>query len=86
VLDEFVEPAVPALLVVVLASCVVVGEAAAAAIPAAAPPVASAPATMVAPSILEMVIGGEPPGSIGGVPTILEAVAKRPSRGCVGVV
>lgn len=36
--------------------CVVVGDAAALAMPAAAPPVAIAPATIVAPSILEMVI------------------------------
>jgi hypothetical protein len=80
-----VELAASALLVV-LASCVVVGEAAAPAIPAAAPPVASAPATMVAPSILEMVIGGEPPGSVGDAPTIVEALTKCRSWGCVGVL
>jgi hypothetical protein len=40
----------------------VVGDADALAMPAAAPPVASAPATIVAPSILEIVIGIEPPG------------------------
>jgi glycerol-3-phosphate acyltransferase PlsY len=44
-----------------------VGVVAALAIPAAAPPVASAPATMVAPSILEMVIGSNLLGSIDGV-------------------
>ncbi len=38
-------------------------EAEAPAIPAAAPPLASAPATIVAPSILEIFILGEPPGS-----------------------
>jgi hypothetical protein len=36
------------------------------AMPAAAPPVARAPATMVAPSSLEMVIGSNLLGSIGG--------------------
>jgi hypothetical protein len=41
---------------VVVVLCVV-GDAAAPAMPATAPPVASAPATIVAPSILEMVIG-----------------------------
>jgi hypothetical protein len=51
--------------------------------PAAAPPVASAPATMVAPSSLEMVIGSNLLGSIWGwgVPTIVRDVAKRRSRG-----
>jgi hypothetical protein len=52
---------------VVLVVLVVAGAAAALAIPAAAPPVASAPATMVAPSILEMVIGSNLLGSIDGV-------------------
>jgi hypothetical protein len=46
---------------------VAVGAAEALAIPAAAPPVASAPATMVALSILEMVIGSNLLGSIDGV-------------------
>jgi hypothetical protein len=45
--------------------CVVVA-APALAMPAAAPPVASAPAIMVAPSSLEMVIGSNLLGSIGG--------------------
>jgi hypothetical protein len=56
--------------------CVVVA-APALAMPAAAPPVASAPAIMVAPSSLEMVIGSNLLGSIGGVPTIVRDVAKR---------
>ncbi len=59
----------------------VAGAAAALAIPAAAPPVASAPATMVAPSILEMVIGSSLLGSIDGVPTIVRAFAK-PQSSC----
>jgi hypothetical protein len=46
---------------------VVEGAADALAMPAAAPPVASAPATMVAPSILEMVIGSNLLGLIEGV-------------------
>ncbi len=54
---------VPVALVVLVAA----GAAEALAIPAAAPPVASAPATIVAPSILEMVIGSNLLGSIGGV-------------------
>jgi hypothetical protein len=52
---------------VALVVLVVAGAAEALAIPAAAPPVASAPATMVAPSILEMVIGSNLLGSSGGV-------------------
>jgi hypothetical protein len=43
--------------VVVAAPLVVLGAAAAPAMPAAAPAVASAPATIVAPSILDTVIG-----------------------------
>ncbi len=46
---------------------VVDGAAEALAMPAAAAPVASAPATMVAPSILEMVIGSNLLESIDGV-------------------
>ncbi len=64
---------------VVEAPCVL-GAAAAPAMPAAAPPVASAPAPLVAPRGLEMVIGVEPPGSVGDVPTMVRALAKRPSR------
>jgi hypothetical protein len=52
---------------VALVVLVVAGAAAALAMPAAAPPVASAPATMVAPSILEIVIGSNLLGSIDGV-------------------
>jgi len=49
--------------------------------PEAAPPAASAPATMVAPSILDMFIGKEPPGEIGGVDSAILAVpAKAPRR------
>ena len=55
---------------------VVDGAADALAMPAAAPPVASAPATMVAPSILEMVIGSNLLGSIDRGATIVRAVAK----------
>jgi hypothetical protein len=51
---------------VALVVFVVVGAVAALAIPAAAPPVASAPATMVAPSILEMVIGSNLLGRLMG--------------------
>jgi len=46
-------------------------------IPAAAPPVASAPAIMVAPSSLEMVMVEEPPGSVGWGAVIVREVAKR---------
>jgi hypothetical protein len=46
-------------------------------IPAAAPPVASAPAIMVAPSILEMVMVGRPPGSVGCGAVIVREVAKH---------
>jgi hypothetical protein len=51
-----------------LVLCVVVAVVAAPALamPAAAPAVANAPATMVAPSSLEMVIGSNLLGSIGG--------------------
>jgi hypothetical protein len=68
-----------ALCVPVALVVLVVGVVAALAIPAAAPPVASAPATMVAPSILEMVIGSNLLGSIDGVWTILRALAKSQS-------
>lgn len=51
----------------VLVVLVVDGAAEALAMPATAPPVASAPATMVAPSILEMVIGSDLLGSIEGL-------------------
>jgi hypothetical protein len=47
--------------------CVVVGDADALVMPAAAPPVASAPATIVAPSILEMVIGSNLLRSVDGL-------------------
>jgi hypothetical protein len=54
--------------------CVVDAEALA--MPAAAPAVASAPATMVAPSILEMVIGSDLLGRLVGVSSIVRDVAK----------
>jgi len=63
VVEELVEPDVLGAVVAGVAAAVlvvlvaVVGAAEALAMPAAAPPVAIAPATMVAPSILEMVIG-----------------------------
>jgi hypothetical protein len=69
----------------VLEAPCVLGAAAAPAMPAAAPPVASAPATMVAPRSLEMVIGVEPPESVGDVPTMVRARAKRPCWRGVGV-
>jgi hypothetical protein len=55
------------------------GDAAAPAMPAAAAPVASAPATIVAPSILEMFIG-EPPGWCTARSTIVRHAAKRGHR------
>jgi hypothetical protein len=55
------------------------GDAAAPAMPAAAPPVASAPATIVAPSILEMFIG-EPPGWCTARAAIVGHSAKRRHR------
>lgn len=77
-------PAAPVELV--LAVPWLVGAAAAPAMPAAAPPVASAPATMVAPRSLEMVMSVEPPGgSVGDVPTMVRASAKRPGWSGVGV-
>jgi hypothetical protein len=57
-----------------------VGAADALAIPAAAPPVASAPATIVAPSILEMVMWVGPPGVGWGGVAIVGDVAKRQCR------
>jgi hypothetical protein len=62
----------------VLVVLVVVVAAPALEMPAATPPVASAPATMVAPSSLEMVIGSNLLGIdwLGGV-TIVRDVAKR---------
>jgi hypothetical protein len=67
------------LLAVVSELLVLPGDAAAPAMPAAAPPVASAPATIVAPSILEMFIG-EPPGWCTARPTIVRHAAKRGHR------
>jgi hypothetical protein len=58
-----VAPVVPAVL----------GAAAAPAMPAAAPPVASAPATIVAPSVFEMFIRAEPPA--GGLEGFVAAEA-----------
>jgi hypothetical protein len=77
VLAAVVEP-------VLVAPCVL-GAAAAPVMPAAAPPVASAPATMVAPRSLEMVIGVEPPESVGDVPTMVGGSAKRAGGRGVGV-
>jgi hypothetical protein len=84
---------VPGVLVVlgVVATCVadaalvvpvvVDGAAEALAMPAAAPPVASAPATMVAPSILEMVMGQTSwIDGWGGCAAIVRAPAKRQRR------
>jgi hypothetical protein len=58
----------------------VAGAAEALAMPAAAPPVASAPATIVAPSILEMVIGSDLLGLDGGwcKPSCATALKPRP--------
>jgi glycerol-3-phosphate acyltransferase PlsY len=68
--------AAAACVLLALVVLVVVGAAPALAIPAAAPPVASAPATMVAPSSLEMVIRSNLLGSSDGVSTIVRALAK----------
>lgn len=59
--------------------CVVVA-APALEMPAAAPPVASAPATIVAPSSLEMDIGSNLLGSIGGCAVIVRDPAKSQRR------
>lgn len=59
----------------------VAGAAEALAMPAAAPPVASAPAIIVAPSILEMVIGSDLLGSSGGWFKPSCATALKPQRG-----
>ena len=91
VVDELVEPdvlgAVAAGVVAALVVLCVVDDAAEAlVIPAAAPAVASAPATMVAPSTLEMVIGSDLLGSIDGVCTHRAGSAKSQQQLCVGVV
>jgi hypothetical protein len=65
---------------------VVVGAAEALAMPAAAPPVASAPATMVAPSILEMVIGSNLLGWIDGVWSHRARPGEGAAHAVVGVV
>jgi hypothetical protein len=67
--------------VVFAAVVLVVGEADALAMPAAAPPVARAPATIVAPSILEIVIGSSLLGSIAGVRAIVAVAAKSQGSG-----
>lgn len=67
--------AVPGVLVV--AGVGVVEAADALVMPAAAPPVASAPAIMVAPSSLEMVMVGEPPGFDWWSAVIVGEVAKH---------
>jgi hypothetical protein len=64
----------------VAAMLCVVGDADALAMPAAAPPVASAPATIVAPSILEMVIGSNLLGRLMGCGAIVRDPAKRQRR------
>jgi hypothetical protein len=64
---------VPLVLVVDVAA----GAAEALAMPAAAPPVARAPAIMVAPSILEMVIGSDLLGRWMGCAAIVRARRKR---------
>jgi hypothetical protein len=74
--------AVPALVVPVVA-----GAALAPAMPAAAPPEASAPATIVAPSIFEIFIGSNLRVDWGmGCKAILRDGAKRKGRGFVWVV
>jgi hypothetical protein len=62
------------------------GDAAAPAMPATAPPVASAPATIVAPSSLEMVIGVEPPGLIAGEQQSCATALSASPRVCRGSV
>jgi hypothetical protein len=76
--DGVLDCGLAALVEVVL--CVVVA-APALAMPAAAPPVARAPATIVAPSSLEMDIGSNLLGSIGGCAVIVRDRAK-PKRRC----
>jgi hypothetical protein len=84
-LDELdpVADVVPSELVVPV---VVAGAAAAPEIPAAAPPVARAPATIVAPSILEIFIGMNLLGGGWMMRSILRADAKRNGQTFVGVV
>ncbi len=83
VVEELVElDALGAVVAGVVAALVVLavvdGAAEALAMPAAAPPVASAPATMVAPSILEMFIGSNLLGSIYGVqPSCARSLSRR---------
>ena len=86
VVEASFAPELPVALVVVPV-VVVDGEAAAPAMPATAPPVASAPATIVAPSILEMVMSIKPPGSgVASMSSRVRGLAKRRSRRGVGVV
>jgi hypothetical protein len=59
---------------------VVVVDAEALAMPAAAPALARAPATMVAPSIFEMVMGIEPPGMASWGATIVRDARKSQNR------
>ncbi|HSZ06668.1 MAG TPA: hypothetical protein VK778_15885 [Solirubrobacteraceae bacterium] len=66
---------------VVAAVLCVVGEADALAMPAAAPPVASAPATIVAPSILEIVIGSSLLGRLLVCERIVAGAAKSQGSG-----
>jgi hypothetical protein len=80
------EAAVVAGVVAVVLACVP-DDAAALEMPAAAPPVAIAPATMVAPSIREIVIEIEPPGvDWWGVSAMVRSSPKRQGMACVGVL
>jgi len=78
-LDEL-DPVAGVALSELVVPVVVAGAAAAPAIPAAAPPVARAPATIVAPSILEIFIGMNLRGGGWMMRSILRADAKRMGR------
>jgi hypothetical protein len=72
--------ALASLLVPLPVELVLVGAAAAPAMPAAAPPVASAPATIVAPSILEMRIGSNLLESMGCTSSTIVGAAPNGGR------
>jgi hypothetical protein len=83
--DELLDEAAGAADVVVAGVVAVLDDDAALAIPAAAPPVASAPATIVAPSIFEIVMGSNLLGRLLGCEAMVRRFAKSQEGCSVGV-
>ena len=81
-----VDGVVDGVVVVPVAAVLADGAAEAPAIPLAVPAAAMAPATMVAPSIFEMVIRSNLLGSIGGGEVILDRGTEARPQAFVGVV